>query len=845
MVKPVRVYFIDENTYKTFGVGDESVGDLHKLMQEKMEKSDEEARKFGIVEKKPDGERFPDITEKVSSIVSQWEKEKKKGESQFWWKERPFENKTIRVYFLDGTYKAIVTNPDTTAAILHEAVASKIELSNDTNMGLFDQRKKGDRPLPSSENIFAIMEDWKRNSKKGDKEDENRFVFRLKSPMKDEDVVEDPVRVHLLYLEARSEMMSGTLVPTADEMVQLTALEVQINFGDYNPKVHTDGFLIPKLKELIPKKILSSKKDKEWEKEVFKQHSTHKGMRPLFAKLECLQTLHKSFRASASIVAINKAEQSKRDEEELAKKAKAAAVKASAAAAPVISAGGVPPPPPPPPAPKAAEPEDEDVNAFPSRAELTATTASARVSTRFDLLASIEDGINLKRVEINDRSAPKLESGVKIKKSDRNVLLKEIGEGAELKKTETVDKSAPKVDGVKIKKVDRKGLLDGIESDKKLKHVETEDKSAPKFVKKKVDREGMFSEIEKGNQLKHAETSDKSSPILDRNVKIKKIDRKGMLDGIEKGVKLKKSETKDASAPVISDGMKVEIGARANLLVSIEEGVLLKRVTDADKIPKGEGVIRKPKKNKAPKPPKAAAPGGIPPPPPKPPIAGGKVPPPPPPPPSSTSVSSHTAVMQSIEKGAKLKKAETVDKSGPKVEQVKIKKVDRKDLLKEIEGDSGDKKLKHTETVDKSAPTIEAVKVKKIDRKGMLESIEKGDKNLKHTETVDKSSPKISRKKVDPTSVLADIAKGETKLKHTETVDKSSPVVERVKVKKIDRSALLRGIESGIDLRVSEETRDSSAPVIEADTKLKKEERGRGGLLADIEKGTALKKVAS
>lgn len=50
---------------------------------------------------------------------------------------------TIRVYFLDGTYKAVVINPDTTAALLHEAVASKIELSNDTNMGLFDQRKKG------------------------------------------------------------------------------------------------------------------------------------------------------------------------------------------------------------------------------------------------------------------------------------------------------------------------------------------------------------------------------------------------------------------------------------------------------------------------------------------------------------------------------------------------------------------------------------------------------------------------------------------------------------------------------------------------------------------------------
>ena len=50
---------------------------------------------------------------------------------------------TIRVYFLDGTYKAVVINADTTASMLHEAVTGKIELTNDSNMGLFDQRKKG------------------------------------------------------------------------------------------------------------------------------------------------------------------------------------------------------------------------------------------------------------------------------------------------------------------------------------------------------------------------------------------------------------------------------------------------------------------------------------------------------------------------------------------------------------------------------------------------------------------------------------------------------------------------------------------------------------------------------
>jgi hypothetical protein len=37
--------------------------------------------------------------------------------------------------------------------------------------------------------------------------------------------------------------MAGTLTPSTEEMVQLTALEVQIHFGDSNPKVHVEGFL--------------------------------------------------------------------------------------------------------------------------------------------------------------------------------------------------------------------------------------------------------------------------------------------------------------------------------------------------------------------------------------------------------------------------------------------------------------------------------------------------------------------------------------------------------------------------------------------------------------------------
>lgn len=58
------------------------------------------------------------------------------------------------MYFLDGTFKAVVVNADTTAAQLHEAVVQKIELTKDVNFGLFDQRKKGGMQSASSSQVM-------------------------------------------------------------------------------------------------------------------------------------------------------------------------------------------------------------------------------------------------------------------------------------------------------------------------------------------------------------------------------------------------------------------------------------------------------------------------------------------------------------------------------------------------------------------------------------------------------------------------------------------------------------------------------------------------------------------
>ncbi|KAF2072083.1 hypothetical protein CYY_006603 [Polysphondylium violaceum] len=62
------------------------------------------------------------------------------------------------------------------------------------------------------------------------------------------------------------------------------------------------------------------------------------------------------------------------------------------------------------------------------------------------LLSEVAKGANLKSVETVDKSGPKIDSDVHIKKNEHGALLGEISKGANLTHVETVDKSAPKID---------------------------------------------------------------------------------------------------------------------------------------------------------------------------------------------------------------------------------------------------------------------------------------------------------------------------------------------------------------------------------------------------------------
>ncbi|KAK5575980.1 hypothetical protein RB653_007116 [Dictyostelium firmibasis] len=86
-------------------------------------------------------------------------------------------------------------------------------------------------------------------------------------------------------------------------------------------------------------------------------------------------------------------------------------------------------------------------------------------TTSNPLLAEINKGADLKHTTTEDKSAPKIDSDVHIKKNEHASLLSEVQKGAELKHTETVDKSGPKIeDNVTVKPNNHSSLLTEIKA---------------------------------------------------------------------------------------------------------------------------------------------------------------------------------------------------------------------------------------------------------------------------------------------------------------------------------------------------------------------------------------------
>ncbi|KAM9970706.1 hypothetical protein ACTFIR_002570 [Dictyostelium discoideum] len=94
----------------------------------------------------------------------------------------------------------------------------------------------------------------------------------------------DPVQLHLLFVQCRDGIIEGKYPTQREESLALSALQCQVQLGDYNPTKHVPGFLT--LKDYLPLQWLKSK---GVEKDIFKEHKKLVSMTEVNAKYRYVQ----------------------------------------------------------------------------------------------------------------------------------------------------------------------------------------------------------------------------------------------------------------------------------------------------------------------------------------------------------------------------------------------------------------------------------------------------------------------------------------------------------------------------------------------------------------------------
>jgi len=105
--------------------------------------------------------------------------------------------------------------------------------------------------------------------------------------------IRDEVAIKLLCDEAMQRVQESKYPCTEDDLAFLASLRCQLAFGDYNPEVHRQGFLIhtmSDLRDIVPPYMFTAtfRRD-EFEKRVYSYYATHRGRTDMIVRLLYLQ----------------------------------------------------------------------------------------------------------------------------------------------------------------------------------------------------------------------------------------------------------------------------------------------------------------------------------------------------------------------------------------------------------------------------------------------------------------------------------------------------------------------------------------------------------------------------
>ncbi|EGC38365.1 actin binding protein [Dictyostelium purpureum] len=182
-------------------------------------------------------------------------------------------HRPLKVRLMDETVKTLLVDDSLTVAEILEIIGKRIGIKNYEEFSLQNETKEGE---------------WLTHSQPLHEQgvsDDAILLLKKKFFVDDFNVNrDDPIQLHLVYVQSRDAIVSGSHPCSYDEAIQFAALQCQVQLGNHNPNLHKPGYL--KIKEYLPP---SFHKKKEAEKDIYKEFRKLTGMSESNSKFRYVQ----------------------------------------------------------------------------------------------------------------------------------------------------------------------------------------------------------------------------------------------------------------------------------------------------------------------------------------------------------------------------------------------------------------------------------------------------------------------------------------------------------------------------------------------------------------------------
>ena len=226
---------------------------------------------------------------------------------------------TIRVRFLDGSFKTLSIDSQTNARDVCDMLSKKLQIANDKSFALCEIMEQGtfhsNRFLEEDERILDVMGTWEDTLKATQKAavpTTFKIVFMIRLFISQEMQRMSHDALHMYFIQAWYCLVMQYYPCPEKEILHLAAYIVQATFPGKDASFFVPGFLGQSLSRFLPASLVNSRDAAYLEAKILQEHAEMMQLSPVEAKRRLLEHVRKfpiygsTFYQAVQVTRVNK-----------------------------------------------------------------------------------------------------------------------------------------------------------------------------------------------------------------------------------------------------------------------------------------------------------------------------------------------------------------------------------------------------------------------------------------------------------------------------------------------------------------------------------------------------------